>query len=180
MNQNQDEAIVKRIGQELFGLEPHARQIIQKIRVYLEYPSLFKSPLVLNLVGPTGVGKTRLAKMILEELDLKDRSFYINLANQSDKRWSKTIEKITKSIGHGENQDDDEDSSDDDDGELDPDLTVQDLIDEMQAEEDAKTDQSQDFFEATSDTISDNAKRILRKKNAQRKRSKRRIAWSFS
>lgn len=171
MNQNQDEAIVKRIGQELFGLEPHARQIIQKIRVYLEYPSLFKSPLVLNLVGPTGVGKTRLAKMILEELDLKDRSFYINLANQSDKRWSKTIEKITKSIGHGENQDDDEDSSDDDDGELDPDLTVQDLIDEMQAEEDAKTDQSQDFFEATSDTISDNAKRILRKK----KRSKKKV-----
>ena len=171
MNKTQDDAIVQRIGKELFGLEPHAKQIIQKIHVYLEYPSLFKSPLVLNLVGPTGVGKTKLAKMILEELGLKDRSFYINLANQSDKRWSKTMDKIVKSIGHGQGQDDQDEDQADDDDELDPDLTVQDLIDELQDDNEAKTDQSTDFFE----TALEEAVEEYKKGSRKRKRSKKKV-----
>lgn len=105
----EDTSILEKINSEIFGLEHHAEQIIQNIRVYLSYPKLFTSPLVLNLVGATGTGKTKLIRLVTDNLGLKDHTYFINMANQSDRRFSRKMESIVDSLGYQMLEDSDDD-----------------------------------------------------------------------
>lgn len=92
------ESALGKIGKELFGLERQARSTLDNIHIYLNLPGLIKQPLILNYWGPTGTGKTRLVKEIVNHLGLNNRFISFNLTNSSTSYWDSKISDIEELI----------------------------------------------------------------------------------
>ena len=109
-------AIVEEISKELFGLEVHTQKILEQIFVYLNLTSFTEKPLVINLWGATGTGKTQLVKKILAALRLDRDLKYMNLVETTKPRWqrfhdtdSDTVDDVKRAVQQerGEDREDD-------------------------------------------------------------------------
>lgn len=95
---------VKEVSKELFGVEYQTRSCLNKINMYLSLPGLMHQPLIMNFWGPTGTGKTQLAKKLVELIGLQDRFIQINLASTGMMKWIKKMEDISELVS-GEDAD---------------------------------------------------------------------------
>ena len=112
-------AIAKRIGNVLYGLDDHAADIVTKVVTYTEFQNAFQNPLIINLWGPTGAGKTEMVRMLVRELGFEDMYFNLNAANASTSKWDKKFKEIAERVGmtylFADRVDDYEGEEDDDD-----------------------------------------------------------------
>lgn len=78
-----DDAI-KVLKLEFVGIDKQIDEIMNNVRTWFIYPQLQVRPLVVNLFGMSGIGKTSLVKRISELLDIEKDYVYFNFASISE------------------------------------------------------------------------------------------------
>ena len=81
------------LKEEFIGIDEVIGSVISSIRSWYLYPYIQEKPVIVNLWGMTGVGKSALIKRLSELLDLEDRSYRFELRNPDDK-MEKKFEQI--------------------------------------------------------------------------------------
>lgn len=69
---------------EFVGIDKQIDEIMDNVRTWYIYPQLQVRPLVVNLFGMSGIGKTSLVKRISELLDIEKDYVYFNFASISE------------------------------------------------------------------------------------------------
>lgn len=69
------------LKKEFIGIDNVIEQIVDSIRPYYIFPKSLKRPLVVNLFGMTGTGKSHLAERIIELLNLKHKYFRFDVGD---------------------------------------------------------------------------------------------------
>ena len=69
---------------EFVGIDKQIDEIMDNVRTWYIYPQLQVRPLVVNLFGMSGIGKTSLVKRISELLDIEKDYIYFNFASISE------------------------------------------------------------------------------------------------
>ncbi len=73
--------VSKELKDHFFGLDGIIDKIMQNIEVWYLMPELVTRPIIVNLWGMTGVGKTDLVRRLVNGLDFSDRFVEIQLTN---------------------------------------------------------------------------------------------------
>jgi len=78
------------------GLDTVIDDIIKNLEVWYIMPELIKRPIIINLWGMTGVGKTDLVRRLVKALNFSDRFVEIQLSNQKadDDIYQTTIQSV--------------------------------------------------------------------------------------
>ena len=76
---------IKVLKTEFVGIHKQIDEIMDNVRTWYVYPELQSRPLVVNLFGMSGIGKTSLVKRISELLDIERDYVYFNFASISEK-----------------------------------------------------------------------------------------------
>jgi cell division protease FtsH len=92
----------KRELKEYFvGLDSIIDRVIENVKIWYIMPELLTHPVIINLWGMTGVGKTALVRMLVELLEFADRFEEVQLTNSgsigSSSSWSNRISGILSS-----------------------------------------------------------------------------------
>lgn len=74
------ESIKDKLKTEFFGIDKQIDDIINNIKAWFLFPMLQEKPIIINLWGMTGCGKTHLVNRIIELLDIEDSKIYFNMA----------------------------------------------------------------------------------------------------
>lgn len=82
-NQLVDKATAE-LKRRFIGIDRQIDQVMAVVRTWYLYPELQQTPVVVNLYGMTGCGKTSLVKAICELLDIESDLIYYNFANIDD------------------------------------------------------------------------------------------------
>ena len=69
---------------EFIGIDKQIDEIMDNVRTWYIYPQLQVRPLVVNLFGMSGIGKTSLVKRISQLLDIEKDYVYFNFASISE------------------------------------------------------------------------------------------------
>lgn len=88
----------KTLKNEFFGIDEQIDEIFNNLQAWLHFPNLQNRPLVINLWGMTGCGKTSLINRLVELLDLKNNYFYFNFAEIFDKSIYEIEEAINDEL----------------------------------------------------------------------------------
>ena len=78
-----DNAIII-LKKEFVGIDKQIDEIMDNVRTWYIYPQLQVRPLVVNLFGMSGIGKTSLVKRISQLLDIEKDYVYFNFASISE------------------------------------------------------------------------------------------------
>lgn len=82
---------------EYIGIDTIIDEIISNVSAWFCFPELQEKPIVINLWGLTGVGKTSLINRLTELIDFKDNYFRFDLGDhESDYSFKKSIEYLGK------------------------------------------------------------------------------------
>ena len=76
------------LKQEFVGIDYVIDQLLQSIEIWYLMPEVLARPLIINLWGMTGVGKTDLVRSMIKKLDMLDRFLEIELKHPSTYRSS--------------------------------------------------------------------------------------------
>lgn len=79
------EIVEKQLKEEFIGLNEIITRIVQLITPWYLFPQIQERPVIINLWGMTGVGKTSLVKRLVELLQLNERFYHFDMGNNSDK-----------------------------------------------------------------------------------------------
>lgn len=75
---------IKVLKTEFVGIHKQIDEIMDNVRTWYVYPELQSRPLVVNLFGMSGIGKTSLVKRISQLLDIEKDFVYFNFASISE------------------------------------------------------------------------------------------------
>lgn len=64
--------VAQQLKQELFGMDEIIDKIVNSIRAWYTFPELIQRPVIVNLWGLTGVGKTQLVRRLAQLLHMQD------------------------------------------------------------------------------------------------------------
>lgn len=81
------------LKREFFGIDSQIDKIMDTIKTWYVMPQLFERPLIINLWGLTGVGKTSLVRKIVEGLNFSDRFLEMQMGggeNSNSGYWGKS------------------------------------------------------------------------------------------
>lgn len=78
------ETISKKLKTKFVGIDGIIDSIINNINVWYIMPELINRPVIINLWGMTGVGKTDLVRTLVKELQFSDRFLEIQLSNKGE------------------------------------------------------------------------------------------------
>jgi len=87
---------------EFIGIDSVIDSIISNIRVWYLFPEMVSKPLVINLWGLTGCGKTSLVNRLCELLEVNDRTVMYNLAKLDEDNSTELEDNITENISNKE------------------------------------------------------------------------------
>lgn len=76
--------IIIQLKKEFVGIHKQIDEIMGVVRTWYLFPDLQTRPVVVNLWGMTGTGKTQLTKRITEMLDMEEDLIYFNFASISE------------------------------------------------------------------------------------------------
>lgn len=79
----------KNLKQKFVGLDDIIDDIISKIQAWYLFPEVTLRPLIINLWGMTGVGKTDLIRNLIKELGMKDVYMEIQMSNKDGSSGAK-------------------------------------------------------------------------------------------
>lgn len=98
------ESIKRELKEELFGIDEVIDKVIDSIRTWYLIPEVITYPVIINLFGLTGTGKTQLVRSLVKKLKFNNR--YVEIPMDADSRsWgpSKLADIIqSSSIREGE------------------------------------------------------------------------------
>lgn len=75
------------LKEEFIGLNTVIDRIIESISAWYLFPNMQMRPVIVNLWGMTGVGKTALVKRLIELLDMKKQFYRFDLGQKSNNEW---------------------------------------------------------------------------------------------
>lgn len=84
----------EQLKKEFFGIENAIEEIFENIKSWYLLSQLQERPLVVNLWGLTGVGKTSLILRLIELLDLSDNTFRFDMGRKTDYSFERNLEDI--------------------------------------------------------------------------------------
>lgn len=84
------------LKKEFVGIDDVIDQVIQSVSNWYLFPQLQERPVVVNLWGMTGVGKTALVKRLVELLDYSEKYFRFDMGNAGEHKSS--MKEILKRI----------------------------------------------------------------------------------
>ncbi len=74
----------KTLKSEFIGIDDVIEQVMNNIKAWYLFPEVLDRPLIINLFGMTGCGKTSLVKRLVELLELDEDMIYFNFAMISE------------------------------------------------------------------------------------------------
>ena len=85
--QEQLNAASKSLKTEFFGIDSTIDQIIEAISSWFLFPNIQRRPVIVNLWGLTGVGKSSLVSQLASLLDFKSKFYRFDLGEKSASEW---------------------------------------------------------------------------------------------
>ncbi len=90
------EQIKLELKQEFIGIDYIIEELINYIQIWYLMPQILSRPVIINLWGMTGVGKTDLIRKLIKKLEYQDRFVEIELSN-GESSWNSTVSSILES-----------------------------------------------------------------------------------
>ncbi len=87
------------LKQEFIGIDGIIDDLIDYLQVWYLMPDILNRPVIVNLWGMTGVGKTDLIRKMVKFLDYQDRFTEIELSNIDQSSWSSNVSQIFSNNG---------------------------------------------------------------------------------
>ncbi len=81
------------------GIDKTIDELIDAMRVWLLMPEALTRPVIINLWGMTGVGKTDLIRRLVVALEMQDRFVEVELSNGDETKWYSSVGSILTSNG---------------------------------------------------------------------------------
>jgi Peptidase family M41/ATPase family associated with various cellular activities (AAA) len=81
------------------GIDEIIDSLLDYIQIWYLLPEILIRPIVVNLWGMTGVGKTDLVRRLVKILDFQDRFTEVELSNVDSTSWSSSVAAILNSNG---------------------------------------------------------------------------------
>lgn len=85
------EKTTKFLKAQFIGIDNIIDDLMEYIQVWYLMPEILNRPVIVNLWGMTGVGKTDLVRKMVKQLDFQDRFIEIELSNTDDTSWNKSV-----------------------------------------------------------------------------------------
>ena len=89
----------KFLKQEFIGIDAIIDDLINYLQVWFLMPNILSRPVIVNLWGMTGVGKTDLIRKMVKFLDYQDRFTEIELSNIDSSTWQSNVSQIFSNNG---------------------------------------------------------------------------------
>lgn len=86
------------LKQEFVGIDEIIDSLLDYIQVWYLMPDILSRPVIVNLWGMTGVGKTDLVRKMVKFLSFQDRFVEIELSNTDQSSWHKNIFSVLDSF----------------------------------------------------------------------------------
>ncbi len=93
------ENCIATLKKEFVGIDNIIDQVMDNIRSWYMFPNLMERPLVINLWGMTGCGKTSLVNRICELLDIRSNTIYYNLAKLGEENSVDIEDSFSSNLG---------------------------------------------------------------------------------
>ncbi|MCJ7933599.1 MAG: AAA family ATPase [Chryseobacterium sp.] len=87
------------LKKEFIGIDKIIDDLMEYIQIWYLMPEILTRPVVISLWGMTGVGKTDLVRKMVRFLDFQNRFVEIELSNNDETSWSKSVSDIFQSNG---------------------------------------------------------------------------------
>lgn len=82
---------------EFIGIDAIIDELINYFQIWYLMPEILNRPIIINLWGMTGVGKTDLIRKLVKFIDFQDRFAEIELSNIDQSSWQSTVSQILQS-----------------------------------------------------------------------------------
>ena len=89
------------LKQEFFGIDGVIDEVVEAISSWYLFPDIQEKPVIVNLWGMTGVGKTSLISRLSELIGFSKRTFWFDLGETSEQDWA--TRRILNGIFENEN-----------------------------------------------------------------------------
>lgn len=93
------EACGKFLKQEFIGIDTIINDVLDYLQVWYLMPDILTRPVIINLWGMTGVGKTDLVRKMVKFLEFQDRFTEVELSNSEKSGWVNTVTQILSQNG---------------------------------------------------------------------------------
>jgi cell division protease FtsH len=87
------------LKQHFVGIDRIIDELMDCLQVWYLMPELLKRPVIINLWGMTGVGKTDLVRQLVKHLHFQDRFAEIELSNTGQTSWSSSVSSVLEDYG---------------------------------------------------------------------------------
>jgi cell division protease FtsH len=87
------------LKQYFVGIDKIIDELMDCIQVWYLMPELLKRPVIINLWGMTGVGKTDLVRQLVKHLHFQDRFAEVELSNSGETSWSSSVSSVLEDYG---------------------------------------------------------------------------------
>lgn len=84
---------------QFIGIDQIIDDLLDYIQVWYLMPEILTRPVIVNLWGMTGVGKTDLVRKLVKCLDYQDRFAEVELSNTDNTSWENSVSKILENHG---------------------------------------------------------------------------------
>jgi hypothetical protein len=79
---------------QFIGIDDIIDDLLDYIQVWYLLPEILKRPVIINLWGMTGVGKTDLVRKLVKCLDMTDRFAEVELSNSDSTTWKSSVSSV--------------------------------------------------------------------------------------
>jgi hypothetical protein len=86
----------KYLKSEFIGIDDIIDELINYLQIWYLIPEILTRPIIVNLWGMTGVGKTDLIRKMVKFIDFQDRFAEIELSNIDQSNWKSSVSQIFK------------------------------------------------------------------------------------
>lgn len=87
------------LKKEFIGIDTIIDDVMEYLQIWYLMPEILTRPVVINLWGMTGVGKTDLVRKMVSFLGFQNRFAEIELSNTDETTWNKSVADILQSNG---------------------------------------------------------------------------------
>ncbi len=86
------------LKREFIGIDYIIDELVDFIQIWYLMPEILTRPIIINLWGMTGVGKTDLIRKLVSKLDYQDRFVEVELSN-GESTWNSSVSSILETNG---------------------------------------------------------------------------------
>jgi Peptidase family M41/ATPase family associated with various cellular activities (AAA) len=89
----------KVLKKQFIGIDDIIDNLLEYIQVWYLMPEILNRPVIVNLWGMTGVGKTDLIRKMIKSLNYQDRFTEVELSNTDETSWERSVSSILDNHG---------------------------------------------------------------------------------